>query len=98
MQKAADSSMGEDEQTLKAREVCAALRHGISEEALAILKREFGYGLPVFEWEVDGLGRKVAPSMSTEERTQRALHLDGAHKVIAFIEFYRKAFEDKPSH
>lgn len=97
MQRVADNSKGENEQTLKAREVCAALRNGISEEALGILKREFGYGLPVFEWEMDGLGRKVAPSMSTEERTQRALHLDGAHKVIAFIEFYRKAFDDYES-
>lgn len=87
----------DDEQVLHARHVCQVLREGISEEALEILEKEFGYGLPVFEWEMDARGRKLTESYSPEERTQRALHLDGAHKVIAFIRHYRKAFDNQPN-
>ena len=87
----------QEEQVANARHVCQVLREGISEEALAILEKEFGYGLPVFEWEMDERGRKVTPSYSPEERVQRALHMDGAHKVIAFIRHYRRAFDKQPT-
>lgn len=84
-----------NEQVAWARHVCQVLREGISEEALEILEKEFGYGLPVFEWEMDGRGRKVRETYSPEERMQRAIHADGAHKVIAFIRHYRTAFDEK---
>lgn len=91
-------SKNEEEQLANARHVCQVLREGISDEALEILEKEFGYGLPVFEWEVTATGKKVTQTYSPEERIQRALHLDGAHKVIAFIKHYRRAFDnDNPN-
>lgn len=67
------------------REVQRILR-GISDEALDLLKEEFGYGYPVYEWK-DKQGNPLP--YTTEERAQRAIHKDGQHSVIAFILQYR---------
>lgn len=59
---------------------------GISDEAIDLLKEEFGYGYPVYEW-VDK--NNVPLPFSPEERAQRAIHKDGQHSVISFILQYR---------
>ena len=67
------------------REVQRILR-GIPDEAIELLKEEFGYGYPVYEWK-DKKGNALP--YTTEERAQRAIHKDGQHSVIAFILQYR---------
>lgn len=68
------------------REVQRILR-GIPEEAIELLKEEFGYGYPVYEWQ-DKRGNFL--DFTPEERAQRAIHKDGQHSVIAFILRYRQ--------
>ncbi len=67
------------------REVQRILR-GVPEEAIDLLKEEFGYGYPVYEWQ-DNRGNLLP--FTPEERAQRAIHKDGQHSVISFILQYR---------
>lgn len=68
------------------QDVKRILHAGISEDALALLKEEFEFNLPVTEWK-NAAGERI--EMSAEERVQRALYRDGARSVISFIERYR---------
>jgi hypothetical protein len=57
----------------------AVLRHGISAEALAVLKRRYGFEVPLF-------GNDVVTSSDSNDRFLRtALIKEGQRQVISFI-------------